>query len=114
LPSLHSIYDYETNDARENAWSYQGNRGAVGLHRTVSGYTVSVAASYYDQRYEDVLSGYPEKRHDGTQEYSVDLSRSVSKHVGLTLSEAYTIHDSNLPAFAYTRNIVGFFVVAHL
>lgn len=107
-------YDFDANDAKENFWSYQGNRGTIGLQHTMSGYTLTASASYYDQEYRGDFPGFTAKRHDGTQEYSVDLSRPLAKHVALSLSDLYSFHDSNLPTFSYTRNIVGLFAVVRL
>jgi len=107
-------YDYDANDANERYWSYRGNKGSLGFQSTVGIYTASLAASYYDQKYREVMSGYTEKRHDGTQEYSIDLSRAIDKDLSLVLSDLYTVHDSNLTSYEYTRNIVGLFVVMRL
>lgn len=112
--SLSLAYDFDTNNAKENFWSYQGNRGTIGLQHSMSGYTLSASASYYDQEYRGAPAGFAAKRHDGTQEYSIDVSRSLTKRVALTLSDLYSFHDSNLNPYAYTRNIVGFFAVTRL
>jgi len=112
--SVNIGYDYDSEKANERFWSYQGNKGRVGLQSKIGPYTASVSASYYDRKYVDLLAGYTDKRHDGVQEYSLDVSRSIAKDLDLNLSELYTINDSNLPVYAYTRNILGLFVVTRL
>jgi tetratricopeptide (TPR) repeat protein len=107
-------YDYDAEEANERFWSYQGNKGQLGYQHVMGAYTAMVSASYYDRKYrEDIAAGHPQ-RHDGVQEYSLDVSRSIAKDLSLSLSDLYTVNDSNLPAYTYTRNILGIFVVTRL
>jgi tetratricopeptide (TPR) repeat protein len=107
-------YDYDAKDANERFWSYRGSRGQIGLQGKRGPCLASISASYFDQRYRDVFPGFTDKRHDGVQEYSLELSRGIAKDLSLNLSELYTVHDSNLPVFEYTRNIIGIFMVTRL
>jgi tetratricopeptide (TPR) repeat protein len=105
-------YDFDVNDANARSWSYRGQKGILGLRSVLGDYTAEVAVSYYDQRFRDTGPGY--ERHDGTQEYSAGLSRKIGDNLTLTLNDLYTIRDSNISVYEYTRNIVGFFVVTRL
>jgi hypothetical protein len=107
-------YDYDAEEANERFWSYQGNKARVGLQSRIGPYTAVVSASYYDRKYHDLFAGYADRRHDGVQEYSLDLSRSIAKDLDISLSGIATINDSNLPAYVYRRNIFGLFVVTRL
>ena len=112
--SVHIGYDYDAEEANERFWSYQGSKGQVGLQSKIGPYTATVSASYYDRKYRDLFAGYTDKRHDGVQEYSLDVSRSIAKDLDISVSEFYTVNDSNLPIYAYTRNIFGLFLVTRL
>lgn len=107
-------YDYDANEANERFWSYRGHKGSLSVQGTRGDYTASLSASYYDRRYREVIAGYTEKRHDGVQEYSAGLSRNMGKDLSLTVSELYTVNDSNLSPYEYTRNILGLFVVTRI
>jgi tetratricopeptide (TPR) repeat protein len=107
-------YDYDANDANERFWSYRGHKGSLSVQGTQGSYTASLSASYYDRRYRDVIAGYTEKRHDGVQEYSAGLSRNMGKDLSLAVSELYTVNDSNLSPYEYTRNILGLFMVTRI
>lgn len=105
-------YDRDATDAAW--WAYRGHKGWAGLTADLGSYRVLVSASYYDKRYDAPPTGYTEKRHDQTQEYSVHLIRSVGRKVNIDLSDLYVVNASNLGPFDYTRNIVGLFVVVSL
>jgi len=105
-------YDFDINEADKRYWSYKGNKGTLGLQSGLAGYTGTLSLSYYDQQFRAIDPGY--KRHDSMQEYSIGVSRAVARNVSLSLSDYYTIRDSNIPVYEYTRNIIGLFAVVHL
>lgn len=107
-------YRFDVEDARVKFWSHTGHKGSAAYQGVFGGTTLSLAASYYDQRYDEIAPGFTDKRHDGAQEYTLDASRDVWKNISLVLSDTYIIHDSNLALYEYNRNIVGIFMVMRL
>jgi len=102
-------YAWNQDSTNADVWNYTGNKTYVSGVKQLSTVKASLSASYYNKKYEDVLS-----RHDRTQEYSLSLNRNLTKHVSLDLSDLYVINDSNLMSFAYTRNIVSLLAVMWL
>jgi hypothetical protein len=107
-------YRFDAEDARETYWSHAGHKGSAAYQGVFGGTTLSFAASYYDQRYDERAPGFTDKRHDGAQEYTLEATRDIWKHVSLVLSDTYIIHDSNLALYEYNRNIAGIFMVMRL
>jgi tetratricopeptide (TPR) repeat protein len=107
-------YTYDADSAEVESWSYAGNKVTVnGLAEWV-GHKFFGSLSYYDRQYAAVAPGAPEKRHDGAQEYSVGVSRKAGRDLTVTLSDLYTIHDSNLAVYQYTRNVISLMVEIRL
>jgi hypothetical protein len=100
-------YTYDRNAATEDSWSYAGNKVTVNALAEWEDYKVFGSLSYYDRRYDAIAPGYTEKRHDGVQEYAAGATWKAGKGWSVTLSDDYTINDSNLPIYQYTRNIVS-------
>ncbi|MDA8098436.1 MAG: tetratricopeptide repeat protein [Nitrospiraceae bacterium] len=112
--TLIGSYDFSLDGARKDYWSFTGHKILAGIQTEAAGLQFSGSASYTDQHYDAVYPGYPAKRHDGMQEYLLSVSKTLGRSVTITLSDSYTINDSNLAAFEYTRNIAGLFIGARL
>lgn len=102
-------YAWDRDSTNADYWDYTGNKGFVSYQAKLSSVKVSLSASYYNKQYKGVLS-----QHDRIQEYSLSLSRNLTKRVNLDLSDLYVINDSNLTACKYTRNIVSLLAVMWL
>ncbi len=100
-------YTYDADSAAVDSWSYAGNKGTVNALAEWGAYTVFGTVSYYDRKYDGLAPGASEKRHDEAQEYSAGVSRKAAKNVTVTFSDLYTINDSNLAVYQYTRNILS-------
>jgi len=100
-------YTYDANSADADYWSYKGNKGMVNALAEWGAYKVFGTFSYYDRKYDAIGPGATEKRHDGTQEYSAGVSRKAGRTVTVTLSDLYTINDSNIAVYQYTRNVIS-------
>jgi len=100
-------YTYDRNSAAADWWSYAGNKGMVTALGEWGDFKVFGSLSYYDRKYNAIQPGAPEKRHDGVQEYAAGATWKAGKNWSVTLSDDYTINDSNLAAYQYTRNIVS-------
>jgi len=103
-------YTYDTHDAVMDYWDYTGHRGAVSALTEAGRYKLFATLSYHDKKYGGIPPGATEKRHDGVQELLAGVSRKAGTTVTVTLSDQYTLNDSNLPLYEYRRNIVGLFV----
>jgi len=100
-------YTFEKNSAAADWWSYSGNKGMVAALGEWGAFKVFCSLSYYDRKYEAIQPGAPEKRHDGVQEYAAGTTWKAGKNWSVTFSDDYTINDSNLAVYQYTRNIVS-------
>jgi len=100
-------YTYDTDSADAASWSYTGNKGTVNALAEWGEYQFFGGLSYYDRKYDGLAPGATEKRHDGVQEYTAGVSRKTGRAVTVILSDLYTINDSNLPVYRYTRNILS-------
>jgi hypothetical protein len=100
-------YTYDAESADAAYWSYAGNKVAANGLVERGAYKAFVSLSYYNRKYEAAPPGATEKRHDGVQEYAAGVSWKAGNSWSLTLSDDYTINDSNLPQYQYTRNIVS-------
>lgn len=105
-------YDFNVNDASRRYWSYAGHKGSLGVQSVLHDHTMTLALSYHDQQYRHIEPGY--KRHDGVQELSAGISHPMGKIMSLNLTDLYTVRDSNIATYEYTRNIVGLFLVTRL
>lgn len=103
-------YTYDTHDAVMDYWDYTGHRGAASALTELGHYKLFATLSYHDKKYDGVPPGATVKRHDGVQELSAGVSRKAGTITTITLSDQYTLNDSNIPLYEYRRNIVGLFV----
>ncbi len=104
-----SVYYYgEYNRAEEDFWSYNGHKfGAEIAYRITSPLYIGVSGEYNRKKFRDDFSDTDERRSDKIQEYALSLTYLVSKRVSISLTENYTINNSNLSIFDYKRNITG-------
>lgn len=107
-------YTYDADAADADYWSYTGNKGTVNALADWKAYKFFGMLSYYDRKYDALAPGAPEKRHDGVQEYLIGISRNAGKRATVTLSDQYTINDSNLAVYQYTRNVISLMVEIRL
>ena len=102
-------YVWNRESTNTDYWDYRGSKGYMNWQEQLPSVKVSLSASYYDRKYDGILS-----QHDSTREYSLSLNRNLAKHVNMELSNLYILNDSNLTYYKYTRNIVSLFAVIWL
>ena len=107
--SLSASYDYASDSADRSYWSSTEHHVQIGARKRLGEFLLLGSVSYRDQRYDDPMPGYQDKRHDGIQEYTVSLVRNLQRNISITLGTIYIINDSNLAAFEYTRSITGLY-----
>jgi tetratricopeptide (TPR) repeat protein len=101
-------YYYDDKKAEKDYWAYRGNEVGASLNYRISTPLLFMASAEYDRRkYEDDFPVFNETRVDRMQRYGVNFQYIISKKVFATLSENYTINDSNIKDFDYRRNIIG-------
>ena len=100
-------YEYAYTFAQGANWENYGNKFSAGvvipLHEKVS---LMAAANYLMQDYTNpstVFNGI--KRKDDTISGTLNLSWEMVKNLNLNLSYSYTKVDSNIPVYAYGRNM---------
>ena len=103
---IHYFHDHK--NAREDFWSYQGERiGAAAGFNIMEPLRVKASAEYNWRRHMEYFPAYGEKRKDRMQKYTVSLQYSLSQKMAVTLTGSYTLNDSNIEDFEYQRNIIG-------
>jgi hypothetical protein len=107
-------YAYDKDTTNADFWDYTGNKGFVSYQTRLLDTGVALSTSYYDKKYGGVPSGFAEKRHDTTHEYSLAFDWKIVKQVSLNLSDLYVRNDSNLSLYEYQRNIVSLMAVMRL
>jgi hypothetical protein len=111
---VHYLYDF--NRADEDYWSFNGySLGAeVVLKLTAfdlpSPLYVSLSGEYEERNYREQFPSFGESRRDWMQEYSLGLTYLLTKRIALSVREDYTMNNSNLSGFDYSRSITGIFV----
>ncbi|MBI5142825.1 MAG: tetratricopeptide repeat protein [Nitrospirae bacterium] len=102
-------YKYERESADKETWDYNGHTGNLNFSAGTGTIRVMLGATL---AYKEYLreSDSDSIRRDTTQDYSADMVWSPTESVSLTLSEVYTINNSNIGKFDYKRSITGLFL----
>lgn len=103
------IYYFSDFDrTRAMYWAFNGYRaGAELTYKLSSPLYIDISGEYSERRYRDEYLNSQKRRLDKMQQYSLRLTYLISKRVGISITESYTINDSNLSAFDYKRSIAG-------
>ncbi|MEN8264627.1 MAG: tetratricopeptide repeat protein [Nitrospirota bacterium] len=102
-------YFHDRKNARENFWSYKGDRvGAATGFNIIEPLRFKASAEYsWRKHFDQDFPAYNERREDRMQKYALSLQYSLSKKMAVTLTGSYTFNDSNIEDFEYQRNIIG-------
>ncbi len=106
------VYLFSDRDRTEREyWDYDGYRfGAEVLYRVSSPLYLSLSGEFNRRRYRDDYPGYGERRLDRMQQYSLALTYLLSGRMSVSVTESYTVNDSNIGIFDYRRSITGVFL----
>lgn len=107
-------YTYERDSTDQSYWNYDAHQGSLTLARKIGAITVSAMALVQNRSYQENFPGFSNRRSDTMQEYSLSLGWKLSETWSASVSDVYTINDSDLSIFEYKRNIFGIFVRAQL
>ncbi|MEC4686470.1 MAG: tetratricopeptide repeat protein [Nitrospirota bacterium] len=104
-------YFSDFNRAKEGYWAFDGQRlGAELAYKITPHLHINVSGEYNERRYHDDFPGFQEKRLDRMQQYSLRLIYFISERMSASVTESYTVNDSNIALFNYKRNITGIFL----
>jgi len=114
MASLALEYAYEWTSAEAGFWEYAAHRGVLGGDVRGRRWRLGAEVSYEDRRYDEPFPVLNERRHDRVQEYSLNFSWVLTRHVRLGISELFVINASNLERFDYDRSITGLYLTGRL
>jgi len=94
-------------------WGFDGHKGTISLTSNIRRWQLFLAASYLGRNYEEYHwpSLWPaDYREDKVQEYTAAITWNPYNWLSISLTENYTIDDSNVEEAYYKRNIIGLVV----
>ncbi|NOZ69575.1 MAG: hypothetical protein GXP46_10140, partial [Deferribacteres bacterium] len=111
-----NIYFFSDFDkTQETYWDFNGYRsGAELTYMIASPFHINVSGEYTERRYRDYYPLYQQKRLDRMHQYTARLTYFFSDMISVSMTDIYTVNDSNLGIYDYTRNIAGIFLTADL
>ena len=105
---FHLRYEYIQDDAEGANWQNQGHRYGAGLlfpiHAQVR---ISLSAEHFKQDYDKVHSVFGLKRNNRSNTWTSQILWDISPKLLFTLSYTGNEDDSNIPIYAYRRNVYG-------
>jgi len=107
-------YHYDMDRTDTAYWDYNGHLATIQLNTSYQKMKAFLSASFHDRKYQDTIPGYTDERHDGVQEYSLNIVFPVSKRISITVGEIYVINNSNIEFYDYKRSITGILAVLSL
>ena len=113
-------YTFDQDSTSGNDWDYQGHRLDLGLRlpASVTGGWVEpslkaeLTLRFYENPNSRSTKAPPEKREDTIQTYTLVLSRTLTKWLSGSVQYLYNNNASNIRAYRYDRQIVGFTLTA--
>ncbi len=109
--STYYFGDFET--AEEGYRDYNGFRSGIELtFKITSPLYLSVTGEYSEKQYCDDYPVFKLRRLDRMQQYSLSLTYFFSDRLSASITESYTMNNSNLSIYDYNRDIAGIFLTA--
>lgn len=103
-------YGYEQSSATKDYWDATAHKLAAVARSRFGQYSVFANVSIADWKYgTSPLPFYPD-RHDRRWDGTIGVFHDLNRTVRLSLADQYVVNDSNLDAYKYRRDIIGFFV----
>ncbi|HDH06731.1 MAG TPA: tetratricopeptide repeat protein [Nitrospirae bacterium] len=108
-----AYYFSDFNRAKEGYWDFNGYRAGAALTCKITApLSINVSGQYNERRYRDDYPVFQKRRLDRMQQFSVRLTYIFSRRISASITETYTVNNSNLGTFDYKRNITGIFFTA--
>ncbi len=113
-------YFSDFNRADAGYWSFNGQVVGAGVFYRVMHPKVtrplylSLTSEYNERRYRDDYPGLGKRRLDRLQQYSLRFTYRISRRLSASITESYTVNDSNLGIFDYKRSITGVFLTVNI
>ena len=107
-------YQFDTEAASGSSFAYSGHRLQVGGQAALPWYDMSVRVDYEvhwrDYNHPQVLfpdeAGQFSARRDLEQDIFVQIAKPLPHHLTLALQYQGVLNDSNIPVYAYSKNVV--------
>lgn len=106
-------YYYETHNAREAFFSYNGNRFALGMNYSHNNQWLFAArAEYYDKGYSGRSDFEDKRRDDITRTFGLSWTKPLSPVFSVNVNQTFVVNSSNISFYAYDRSVTGIFLTA--
>ncbi len=111
-----NIYFFSDFDkGQERYWDFNGYRSGAELTSIIAASLyINVSGEYTERRYLDDYPLYQKRRLDRMQQYTARLTYFFSDRISASITDTYSVNNSNLGIYDYTRNIAGIFLTAGL
>lgn len=112
--ALWALYNHDTELTRRPEWDYDGERFTLGARYLLPlGLMSDISGDVYRKSYraQDPQFGN-QTRHDNLYTLNLSLTRSFSERFSISLSEALSRNESNIPEFKYDRSITSLLLSA--
>ncbi len=106
-------YELNKENTTGNNWSYLGNKiGAGAVYPVADPLKLILGLEAYLQDYDNVNSIVMVKRKDKTYTFNAQALYTVYRNIDLQLQYIYIKEDSNIPLYAFTKNVASIGVYA--
>ncbi|NJD57214.1 MAG: tetratricopeptide repeat protein [Nitrospirae bacterium] len=106
-------YYYDTHNAREDFFSYNGNRFSLGMNYSHDNQWLFAARfEYYDKGYSGRSDFADKRRDDITRTFGLSLTKPLSPVFSVNINQTFVVNSSNISFYAYDRSVTGIFLTA--
>jgi Tfp pilus assembly protein PilF len=106
--SLYLLLDYNKEDTKDKDYEYTGlNLGLGFSHKCTKSTSVDLDAGYFMKDYDNTHSIFFVKRDDDVITALFRIKKEISSSLSTSLRYDYTVNDSNIDYYDYTRNVVS-------
>ncbi|MEK6742178.1 MAG: tetratricopeptide repeat protein [Nitrospirota bacterium] len=105
---VNAKYEINQENATGKNWSYLGNKFSVGtLYPATDVLKFALGLEAYLQSFANTNTSFNMKRQDTTVTLTVQALYRVWRNIDAQMQYVYMKDDSNIPVYAYNKNIVG-------
>jgi hypothetical protein len=105
---VNAKYEINQENATGRNWSYLGNKFSAGaLYPATDALKLAVGLEAYLQTFTNVHAAFNVKRKDTTVTLTVQALYKLTQKIDAHLQYVYMKDDSNIPVYAFSKNIIG-------